>query len=325
MTEHSLPVAAKVGSLSPVALASVLDQSVDCVKLIGLNGEVQYMNANGLCSMEIDDFQLVHGQVWADLWPEDSRQTIRDSLMSSSAGTPVRFHAFCPTAKGTPRWWDVTVSSVSDQNGVHAGHLTISRDVTEAHAAAEALAIAAAELKHRLKNTYMMVSSLLVGFARGDAANEAYAQEMTRRLVALSAAQALFASSEAPCEIEQLIPALLAPFDNPACPVVIDGLAAVQVDQGQADAIALVVGELAVNSAKHGALAHGGDVHVMAQITDGTLTIDWTERSSRTAAERGKSGQGLRLMERIMRARRGAIHFQWTDDGVAARLTFNLS
>ncbi len=271
-----------VESLSPIALASVLEQSVDCVKLIGLGGEVQYMNANGLCAMEIDDFQFVSGQVWADLWPENTRETIRGSLRNSAGGTPVRFRAFCPTAKGTPRWWDVTVSAVTDAGGDHAGFLSISRDVTESQNAAEAQEIAAAEMKHRLKNTYAMISSLLMSFARGDATREAYATEMAERLIALSTAQALFVSHEAPGAIGALIPALLAPFDNPACPVTIEGSETLHVDQGQADAIALVVGELAVNSSKHGAIAHGGDIHVEWGSDAGLLTIGWVERCRAT-------------------------------------------
>lgn len=324
MTVITSLAATEVGSLSPVALASVLDQSVDCVKLIGLAGEVQYMNANGLCAMEIDDYAAIHGLNWADLWPEESRHVIRDSLTTSAAGTPVRFRAFCPTGKGTPRWWDVSVSAVTDAGGDHAGYLSISRDVTDTHSAAEALEIAAAEMKHRLKNTYTMIGSLLRSFARGDAAREAYADEMADRLIALSTAQALFVS-EAPCTLDVLVPALLAPFDNPACPVVIAGTAAIMVDQGQADAIALVVGELAVNSSKHGAIARGGDIHVDWHALDALLTIEWTERAQGAATATRGGGQGLGLMERIMRARRGAIDFAWRGDGVKATLTLKLA
>jgi PAS domain S-box-containing protein len=325
MTEQAIITAAWVGSLSPVSLASVLDQSVDCVKLVGLDGDVQYMNANGLCAMEIDDFRAIEGRQWADLWPEDTRRTILDSYTAAAAGRPVRFRAFCPTAKGAPRWWDVTVSSVTGADGAHSGYLSVSRDVTENEATREALEIAAAEMKHRLKNTYMMISSLLLGFARGDPVRETYAQEMADRLVALSTAQALFVSHEAPGDIRLLIPALLMPFDNPACPVVIECETAAQVDQGQADAIALVIGELSVNSAKHGALAHGGEVRVDSHSTHDRLTIHWTERSNIPPdPARGRSGQGLRLMERIMRTRRGTIDFAWKEDGLAVTLTFAL-
>jgi PAS domain S-box-containing protein len=315
-----------VGSLSSISLASVLDQSVDCVKVIGLDGSIRYMNGNGLCAMEIDDFCAIQGQQWSSLWPDEARQAIEASYDVAARGKPVRFNAFCPTAKGDPRWWDVTVSMVSDEGGSHAGYLSVSRDITENHAAKEASEIAAAEMKHRLKNTYMMVSSLMYGFARGDTAHEIFAREMGNRLGALSTAQSLFTSNEAPCGISDLIPALLGPFDNPACRVVIDSLAGVTVSQAQADAIALVVGELSVNSAKHGALAHGGEIHVASRLTDGVLVIEWIERSDVAPAQhRREGGQGLRLIDRIVRARRGTIDLTWTDSGLAVQLTFRLA
>lgn len=320
-----LALVSAVGSLSSLSLASVLDQSVDCVKVVGLAGDIQYMNGNGLCAMEIDDFCAIQGEQWSALWPDEARQAIDASYGAAAGGETVRFNAYCPTAKGEPRWWDVSVSMVSDDDGRHAGYLSVSRDVTEHHLAKEALEIAAAEMKHRLKNTYMMVSSLMSGFARGDAAREAFASEMGDRLAALSTAQSLFTSNEASCEIIDLIPALLDPFDNAACPVEIDSLADVTVSQGQADAIALVVGELSVNSAKHGALVHGGEIHVGSRVMDQTLLIEWRERSDvAPSAREREGGQGLRLMDRIVRARRGTIDLVWTDTGLTLRLAFRL-
>lgn len=315
-----------VASLSSVALASVLDQSVDCVKLVGLDGEVQYMNINGLCAMEVDDFAAIAGKPWADLWPEEARSSILSSYPRARAGETVRFRAFCPTAKGSPRWWDVTVSAVTDGEGRHAGYLSVSRDATESEEQRLASAIATAELRHRLKNTYAMIGSLLSGFARGNAHHEQFATEMTERLVALSRAQALFADNDAPCRIDRLIAALVEPFDNVRCPVSFADLPPIEVDQGRADAIALVVGELAVNSAKHGAFNHGGEVEVSAGVSDRTVSIVWEERCAATIRHHDREGgQGLKLIERIMRARRGTIATAWRDDGLTVTLTFSPS
>jgi PAS domain S-box-containing protein len=314
-----------VGSLSSISLASVLDQSVDCVKLISLDGQVQYMNANGLCAMEIDDFRMIDGKAWADLWPADARATILDSYPRAAGGEAVRFRAFCPTAKGTPRWWDVTVSAVNDEDGL-AGYLSVSRDVTDNQASREALETAAAEMTHRLKNTYTMISSLVFSFARGDERTEAFARDMAERLRGLSTAQALFVSDDAPCEIARLIPALLAPFEAPLCPISIDSLDAVPVDQAQANAIALVIGELSVNSAKHGALRHGGSIHVTANQAGDELVLCWTEESRSAVEARDRAGgQGLRLMDRIVRARKGSIAFDWSENGLRATLAFPLT
>ena len=321
---QTLP-ARSVRSLPPAALASVLDQSVDCVKLIGLNGEIEYMNPNGLCAMEIDDLDTIRGRLWAELWPEEARAAVLSSYERATTLEPVRFRAFCPTATGAARWWDVTVSPVSDGDGIRTGFLSISRDVTENQQSREALEIAAAELKHRLKNTYSTVISLLRSHARGDAVTSAFTDEMSSRLIALSAAQSLFVSDDAPCRIAELLPALVAPFGTPGCPITVSPLPGTLVDQGQANAIALVVGELSVNSAKHGALAATGSIDVAAHATGATLTLTWVERfSSRVTPHEREGGQGLRLMKRIVATRRGTFDIAWRDDGLTVTLTFAL-
>lgn len=62
-----------------------------------------------------------------------------------------QFLAFCPTAKNTPRWWDVVVSLLSGQEG---GVLAVSRDVTDLVNAREELVLA-----DERKNQFMTVLS----------------------------------------------------------------------------------------------------------------------------------------------------------------------
>jgi len=309
-------------ALTAETLAGVFEQSVDCVKLVGLDGAIQWMNGNGLCAMEIDDFGAIHGRQWADLWPEDSRAIVAASIPAARAGETVRFNAFCPTAKGSARWWNVTVSKVSTAAG-EVGFLAVSRDITEAEVGRQALVIAAAELRHRLKNTYAMISSLLYGFARGIPEHEAFARDMQRRLVSLSAAQALFSTDDAPCEIRTLIPALVMPFESPSCPIAIGDLPGLRVEQGQADAIALVLGELAVNSAKHGALAKGGAIRIAAETEADSFAISWDEDLA-VPVERHErpGGQGLNLIQRIVSARSGTLEIDWRESGLAVVLKF---
>lgn len=314
-----------VATISAQALARVLDQSVDCVKLIGLEGDVLWMNSNGLCAMEIDDFQDICGRQWDSLWPEESRHLIRNAIAEATTGPTVRFQAACPTARGALRFWHVTVSKVTGTAGEDIGFLAISRDISEAERQRHALAIAAEEMRHRLRNTYAMIGSLLNGFARGDPGNEAFARQMQARLSALSAAQLLFTDANVPCDLAGLIPALVEPFDSPLCKVVMAKVASVVVDRGQADAIALAIGELAVNSAKHGAMAHGGTVDVSAASNGAQVEIVWTEVAqdaiTRTAR---KGGQGLRLIERIVQARDGQIDTRWDSHGPVVTLRFSL-
>lgn len=322
-------VPASVG-LNPApseALPALLDQSLDCIKLISCDGTVQYMNTNGLCAMEVDDFGALAGQRWSALWPEEARSTIEQALVSANAGEAVRFEAFCPTAKGSPRWWDVSVSRISDAGGRKLGFLAVSRDVTQARVAKEVAEIATAEMRHRLKNSYAMVSGLLAALARGVPEREEFVREIRDRLSALGVAQTLFVASEhAPCNIADLLPALLEPFSNPHCPVEVAELPAASIDQGQADALALVFGELAVNSSKHGALTANGNISVSATSEEDQLVILWSERSSRAVAARSRAeGQGLRLIKRILSARNASMTLDWKENGLDATISLRLS
>jgi two-component sensor histidine kinase len=218
----------------------------------------------------------------------------------------------------------VTVSRVSDVKGQPAGYLAISRDITEAEVARQALQISSDELRHRLRNTYAMIGSLIQGFARGNAERSEFAREIQSRLIALSAAQSLFATTDAPCDVAALIPALVEAFSTEKCAVTMAAFPDATLQQGQADALALALGELAVNSAKHGAINHGGAINIRAEQTASRLSILWEETSDAPVlAQERTGGQGLRLIDRIMRARDGTVAIDWHAQGLTVSLAFN--
>ena len=110
---------------------AIFESSPDCVKLLDTGGHILSMNQNGLCAMEIDDFSRFSGQPWASLWPADARASVATALRAALEGGGGNFQAFCPTAKGTPRWWDVIVTPVLRSDGTIEKILAISRDVTD--------------------------------------------------------------------------------------------------------------------------------------------------------------------------------------------------
>jgi PAS domain S-box-containing protein len=101
------------------------------VKVTDLDGRLLYMNGPGLRVMEIEDFACFYGQAWAELWPAEAKRQVERSVEEAKNGRTSRFAAFCPTAKGTPKWWEVTVTPVPDQDGAVTRILSISRDVTD--------------------------------------------------------------------------------------------------------------------------------------------------------------------------------------------------
>ena len=111
---------------------SLMDATPDCVKVLDLEGRLLYINTPGLCAMEIDDFSMVCGQEWEAAWPMAAWGDIHQSLKTARAGKLTSFQAYCPTAKGTPKWWEVTVSPVRDTpDGQIVRLLAMSRDISE--------------------------------------------------------------------------------------------------------------------------------------------------------------------------------------------------
>lgn len=65
---------------------SVLDSSPDCVKVVDMEGRLQFMNGPGIKLMEISDYDRLHGKRWDDLWPEESRDRVRQALNTARSG-----------------------------------------------------------------------------------------------------------------------------------------------------------------------------------------------------------------------------------------------
>src|SRR5262249_19785742 len=89
---------------------SILESAPDCIKALDLDGYLLSMNTPGLRLMEIDDFKEFEGAYWVDFWQGADRETAMAALETAKAGKTGRFQGFCPTAKKTPKWWDVIVA-----------------------------------------------------------------------------------------------------------------------------------------------------------------------------------------------------------------------
>ncbi len=109
----------------------ILENSPDCVKVLDAAGHVVGINANGQCLMEIDDIAAVEGRAWCDLWPDEGQTEVLAAIEAARSGGTGRFQRFCPTAKGTPKWWDVIVAPIRDAEGEVVRFISVSRDISE--------------------------------------------------------------------------------------------------------------------------------------------------------------------------------------------------
>ncbi|MFN6475993.1 PAS domain-containing protein [Nostoc sp. DedQUE07] len=109
----------------------ILESSTDCIKVLSLDGRLLYMNTGGLCLMEIDNLNSYLNTEWLCFWEGSYRQQAEEALAAAKTGEVSIFRGYCPTAKGTPKWWEVVVSPILDGSGQLERILLISRDITD--------------------------------------------------------------------------------------------------------------------------------------------------------------------------------------------------
>jgi len=107
--------------------AQLFDNSPDCMKLLDADGHLLAVNRNGRLAMEIDDFGTVEGRSWLSLFPPESRDAVGAALAQAQRGGAGQASAFCPTRRGTPKWWQIVVSPLGSADG---RLVAVSRDVT---------------------------------------------------------------------------------------------------------------------------------------------------------------------------------------------------
>jgi PAS domain S-box-containing protein len=315
---------------------SILDASVDCIKVLNLDGTLHSMNEKGRCLMEIDDFDHVKGRSWVEFWSHDQRLAVQEALSAARSGGVGRFAGYRPTAKGTPKWWDVIVTPMRNAEATPTHLVAFSRDVTAARHHSEAGDLLNLELAHRVKNLFALVNGLITVAARSEPASRPFAEALRERFTALSRALDYIipshrASSPAPERtLQGLLQALLDPYeefgrhrrrfvilgDDPP------------VGSNATTRLALSIHELATNAVKYGALfSPEGRVTITCRCIDDACELSWVERGGPVVgAKPERAGFGFKLLMRsITGALGGKVAQQWDREGLSVRLALPLA
>jgi len=114
--------------------------SEDCIKVLDLEGRLLSMNEGGMQALEICDLAPLLNSSWIDFWQGADREAARAAVAKARIGSTGRFTGyFATTVTKQPRWWDVLVSPIRDEEGKPERLLAISRDVTKHKLDEEAL------------------------------------------------------------------------------------------------------------------------------------------------------------------------------------------
>jgi PAS domain S-box-containing protein len=314
----------------------IVEASVDCIKVLTLKGHVQFMNENGRCLMEIDDFQDVKGRSWIEFWSHEQRPAVEHAIEVARSGGVGRFTGHGSTAKGTPKWWDVVVSPMRDGSRTPTHLLAVSRDVTTARHHAEAGDLLNIELGHRIKNLFALVNGLITLAARPDPAVQPFAATLRDRFTALSRALNYVLPSQAveqpqpATTLQGLLRVLLDPYEDFAQHqrrfVILGDDPA--VGPKAVTSLALSVHELATNAVKYGALSSpDGRVSITCRCdAGGECELSWTERGGPLVGPPERTGFGSKLVMRsITGSLGGQVRKHWGQEGLTLRMTLPLT
>ncbi|MFD0936835.1 PAS domain-containing protein [Methylobacterium trifolii] len=147
-------------------MRSVLSASADCIKVLDLDARLTFMSEGGMRVMEVDDFAAIEGCPWPDFWEGQGNADALAAVATAKAGGTGHFQGPAPTMAGTPRWWDVQVTPICDDEGRPARLLSVSRDIT-VQKSAEHL-ISASEARYR-----GMFTGMQEGFFTGELLRDA--------------------------------------------------------------------------------------------------------------------------------------------------------
>lgn len=218
----------------------------------------------------------------------------------------------------------LTVSPVRGTDGRIIGASKIARDITERKQSEAQIAILAREAEHRAKNILATVLAT-VHLSHSDRPED-LKHAIEGRIQALANVHRLFIESRwLGAELHSLVAQELLPYRQEG-----DGRARIEgpklmMEPNAAQAIAVTLHELATNAAKYGALSvPDGRVQVeWSRAADGRVMLRWTESNGPLVNPPTHQGFGTRVMNNLIAAQMGEIHFAWLPQGLSCEITLH--
>lgn len=195
----------------------------------------------------------------------------------------------------------------------------VTVDVTDRRTREDAARMLAHELSHRLKNVFGVMQVLTAQTARCHPDATPALDQLARRIQALGVAQMLsFPATDAPrgeSGLRHLAERVLAPYavrgdrldwDGPDLPL----------SPERATALALILHELATNSAKYGSLSTNGKVRITLSTTPEGVRIEWSETGGPPVTTPQTSGFGSRLIRQSAASLGAQDRWLWLPEGL---------
>jgi len=303
-------------------------------------------NAAGvaLWSWNVDTDQIAMDERAFELWgvPPRERVTFEELSAQIHPADLDRVRAAFTAARGRPgvyeidfrimhgdevRW--VSSRGRGDDDGIVGRTLFgVFLDVTVRKLAEEAREMITGEMQHRIKNLFSLTAALSSIASRSTGSKEEMVEDLRRRLGALSAAHDLihpgYGEQKRAVVLPEILHVLLKAYteDGAVAKRVTISAPDVLVGERSATSVAMIVHELATNSAKYGALSNPqGRLDVSGSETEEDVGLVWTESGVPVAEPRADQvGFGTLLTTKVIKQVQGSITHEWRSGGVVVTL-----
>ena len=209
-----------------------------------------------------------------------------------------------------------------DASGALVGAVNMLVDITERKQDEAKTKLLVREVNHRANNLLTLLNAMMRQ-TRAETVPE-LVTAMEGRIGALARVQSRLARSQwNGTDLLTLIREELAPFDQRDAPRIQIAGPPVPLAAGDAQALAIVIHELAVNAAKYGALsASSGNVAInWSLMQDGQLVLTWSEGGGPIVSRPDRQGFGTRAISILADQLDGTIEIDWRREGLACRLS----
>lgn len=255
------------------------------------------------------------------IYPDDLG-TFEDFLRTEASPTSHHCELRFVRGDGSPRWSMLAGRSIGGEaEGAH-GFTGINLDISARKMAEDRLVTLLYELDHRAKNLLAVVQSVM-HLTRAETLAE-FRTAVDGRLRALRTAHSLLSESRwQAVDLGRIIAEETGPFaGGPEGRLRIGGPSAL-LPPAIAQALALVIHELATNSTKYGALSTPhGSLSIAWDKTPDLLRLEWVESGGPPVAAPSRHGFGTKLIAATINDQlKGEAGFDWRADGLRCILT----
>jgi PAS domain S-box-containing protein len=302
-------------------IGSVVDSSDDAIVSKNLDGIISSWNkgAERLFGYAVEE---AIGQPITMIIPQDRLDEERQILTRIRLGERIdHFETIRQRKNGSLVAISLTISPVKNSEGKIVGASKVARDVTEQKRNQEHISVLAREAEHRSKNILSNVQAI-VNLSQSDT-SEDLKRVISGRIQAMANVHSLFVESRwIGAEVSAIAKQELAPYlDEQAARVHMEGPEIV-LEPSAAQAVAVVLHELATNASKYGALSDmKGQIRLTwSHAADGQLALRWSEFGGPSVTAPERRGFGSRLIEGTIGQLGGQACFDWRSEGLVCEI-----